>query len=95
MKFRTLLVNGLIVAATLFLIGCTDFNTETASAFGNQGWFDTTYTFDKAIINTFDGTIYVDVDKWNEYEGSDAIQILAEDGTTYYTLLNNVILIAD
>ena len=54
MKFRTLLVNGLIVAATLFLFGCADLNTETASAFGNQGWWDTTYTFDKAIIDTFD-----------------------------------------
>lgn len=53
MKTRNFLINGLLVALTVFIMGCANQNTETVSAFGNQGWFDTTYTFDEAIINEF------------------------------------------
>ena len=95
MKLRNILINGLLVAATVFLIGCVSGNTETASAFGNQAWFDVTYTFNKAYINGIDNDnpIKVKVKSWQEYEGSDAIQIITEDGTVYYTSLHNVVLV--
>jgi hypothetical protein len=97
MKIRNILINGLLVAATVFLFGCVSGNTETASDFGNQAWFDVTYTFNKAYINGIDPMkdtpIKVKVKSWQEYEGSDAIQIIAEDGTVYYTSLHNVVLV--
>ena len=97
MKLRNILINGLLVAATVFLIGCVSGNTETASAFGNQAFFDINYTFEKAYINGIDlmnnTPVEVKVKSWQEYEGSDAIQIIAEDGTVYYTSLHNVVLV--
>ena len=93
MKVRNILVNGLLLAATVFLIGCSDFSTDNVNAFGNQTWFDTNWTFNEAIINEFDEVKHVNVQQWCEYEGSDAIQIVASDGTVYYTTLNNCVLI--
>ena len=97
MKLRNILINGLLVAATVFLIGCVSGNTDTVSAygFGNQSFFDINYTFEKAYINGIDYDIPVEVkvQSWQEYEGSDAIQIIAEDGTVYYTSLHNVVLV--
>lgn len=92
MKARNILINGLLVAATVFFIGCADINTENASAFGNQSWWDTTYTFEEAIVNEFDEVKHVKVKEWCEYEGSDAIQIIDTDGNVYYTTLHNCVL---
>ena len=97
MKIRNILINGLLVAATVFLFGCVNVNTDTVSAYGNQSWFDFNYTFEKAYINGIDRMnnvpVEVKVKSWQEYEGSDAIQIIAEDGTVYYTSLHNVVLV--
>lgn len=92
MKTRTILINGLLVALTVFIMGCADINTEEANAYGNRTWFDTTYTFDEAVINEFDGVKHVKVKEWCEYEGSDAIQIVDTDGNVYYTTLHNCVL---
>lgn len=92
MKTRNFLINGLLVALTVFIMGCANQNTETVSAFGNQGWFDTTYTFDEAIINEFDEVKHVEVKEWMEYTDSDAIQIVDTDGNVYYTTLQNCVL---
>lgn len=89
---RNILINGLILAATIFLIGCADISSGNANAFGNQSWFDTTWTFDKAIINEFDEVKHVKVKEWKEYEGSDAIQIIDTDENVYYTSLDNCVL---
>lgn len=89
---RNILINGLLVAATVFILGCADTNTTTASAYGNRTWWDTTYTFDEAIINEFDEVKHVEVREWCEYEDSDAIQIVDTDGIVYYTTLNNCVL---
>lgn len=97
MKIRNVLINGLLVVATVFLFGCVDVNTENVSAFGNQSLFDINYIFEKAYISGIDRMnnipVEVKVKSWQEYEGSDAIQIIAEDGTVYYTSLHNVILV--
>lgn len=92
MKIRNILINGLLVAATVFIMGCANQNTETVSAFGNQSWYDMTYTFDEAVINEFDEIKHVKVKEWCEYEGSDAIQIIDTNGNVYYTTLNNCVL---
>ena len=92
MKTRNILINGLLVASTVFIMGCADINTDNVSAYGNQTWWDTTYTFDEAIINEFDEVKHVKVREWCEYSDSDAIQIVDIDGNVYYTTLQNCVL---
>ena len=66
----------LFTIAALSLTGC-----------GNKAIFDTTYTFDRAIIQLADGTI-IDgkVDSWLDFEG-EQLQIKV-DGITY--LVNSI-----
>ena len=68
---------------TLTLVGC-----------GNQQIFDTTYTFNYAIIELPNGEIVEGkVKSWNDYEG-EQIQIVI-DGVTYLTHSENVVMIAN
>lgn len=80
-KFKTIII-ALIAAMTL--AGC-----------GNRALFDTTYTFDRAIISLPDGTI-IDgkVQSWTDYEDGDQIQVKI-DGTTYLVHSSEVALIAE
>lgn len=62
----------------------------------NQQIIDTTYTFDRAIIQiSNDEVIEIKVASWKDYDGSDQIQIKAKDGTTYLVHSSNVTLIHD
>lgn len=61
--------------------------------FGNRQIINTTYTYDKAIIQTASGVIEGNVDSWVDYRGIDRIQITFEDGTTYLAHSSNVTLI--
>ena len=73
----------LIAMAILSLVGC-----------GNQQLFDTTYTFNYAIIELPNGEIVEGkVKSWNDYEG-EQIQIVI-DGVTYLTHSENVVMIAN
>jgi hypothetical protein len=67
----------------------------TFVACGNQQLFDTTYTFNEAIIELPDGTIVRgDVDSWTDMiDFPEQIQIVI-DGTTYLTHMSKVVLIA-
>lgn len=72
-----------VLAILMFvLVGC-----------GNQQIFDTTYTFNYAIIEAPNGEIIEgEVDSWNDYEG-EQLQIEI-DGVTYLTHSENVLMIA-
>lgn len=72
-----------VLAVLMFvLVGC-----------GNQQIFDTTYTFNYAIIEAPNGEIIEgEVDSWNDYEG-EQLQIKI-DGVTYLTHSENVLMIA-
>lgn len=89
MKLRNILINCLLVAMTIFLIGCTD--TEEVSAF-NKTLFDVQYSFDTAIIDLHTEIVTVKVKSWTDYEG-EQLQIIAEDGTVYLTNSFNCTLI--
>lgn len=68
--------------------------TLTLTACGNQQLFDTTYTFNYAIIELPNGEIVEGkVKSWNDYEG-EQIQVVI-DGITYLTHSENVVMIAD
>lgn len=79
----------LIVAATVFLISCS--NVETTNA--NKQWFDFNNTFDTAIIDLHNEVITVKVKSWTDYEDGEQLQIIAEDGTVYLTSSYNCTLI--
>ena len=65
------------------------------SGCGNKQIFDTTYTFNKAIISLPDGTVVEGrVDSWRDYEDGDQIQVKI-DGVTYLVHSSNICLIAD
>lgn len=76
------------IVLLLLILGCI---------FGacNQQVIDTTYKYNRAIIKMGDEYVEVQVSSWKDYDDSDSIQIKTTDGTSYYTHLNNVVLIAD
>ena len=84
MKKKILItITALTTAATLL------------TACGNQSLIDTTYRFDKAIINLHNGNIVEGkVQNWKDYDDSDQIQVTI-NGKTYLTHSSNVILIAE
>lgn len=64
-------------------------------ACGNRAVFDTTWSFERAIIFLPDGEkIEGAVTTWDDYESSDMIQVTI-DGETYLTHSSNVILISE
>lgn len=65
------------------------------SACGNRQIFDTTYTFDRAIISMPDGTVIEGkVQSWTDYEDGDQMQVKI-DGKTYLVHSSNIALIAE
>lgn len=78
------LLSAILVVITVFaLVGC-----------GNQQIFDTTYTFDYAIIKLPNGEIVEgEIESWTDYEG-EQLQIVI-DKTTYLTHSENVVMIAE
>ena len=61
----------------------------------NRQLIDTTYRFDRAIVNLPDGTVVRGkVQSWKDYDNSDQIQVRI-DGRTYLIHSANVVLIAE
>lgn len=87
MKKKLLL---LCSAATVLIGGCC-----ALSGFGNRAAWDTTYTFDRAIIKLQNGEVIEGkVQKWQDYENSDQLQVKI-DGKTYLVHSMNITLIAE
>lgn len=61
----------------------------------NKSIVDTTYTFDKAIINLGEEYITINVKSWKDYQDGDQIQVTADDGTTYLVHSSNITLIKE
>lgn len=60
----------------------------------NMTVFDTTYSFEEAVIFRADGEQRVKIKNWCDYEYSDMVQITLENGEVYLTHSSNVILIS-
>ena len=61
----------------------------------NKQVFDTTYSFDKAIISLPNGTIIEGkIDSWTDYEDGDQIQVKI-NGITYLVHSSDVVLIKE
>lgn len=74
----------------LSVIMCTSVSVK---AWSTNALFDNNKKYNRAIINTFDGSITVDVKTWDDFEDGITIRIVTTDGTVYYTGVENVILI--
>ncbi len=73
-----------LLMLTVALTGC-----------GNRQLFDTTYSFDRAIISLPNGDIIEGkVDSWTDYEDGDQIQVKI-NGKTYLVHSSNIALIAE
>lgn len=84
MKKRLL---GILLGLILVIIGVT--------ACGNQQIFDTTYSFERAIIQLQNGDVIDgEVTSWTDYENSDQIQVTI-DGKTYLVHSSNITLISE
>lgn len=83
-----------IVLAVL-LIGTMACCAEPTAASYNKTFFDTTYSFEKAIIAMPDGTVIAGkVESWTDFEDGDQLQVKI-DGKTYLTHSTNVVLISE
>lgn len=62
---------------------------------GNKSMFDTTYTFNRAIIELPSGKVIEGkVETWTDFEDGDQIQVKI-DGDTYLVHASDIVLIAD
>lgn len=79
---KKIIVTLFLILLMIVITGCT-----------NHQVFDTTYNFDRVIIKLPNGDV-VDgqVQSWHDWENSDSVQVKI-NGVTYYTHLNNVVLI--
>lgn len=81
---KKLLIALLLLCTLLLLAAC-----------GNRDLFDTTYTFNRAMIAMPDGSVLTgEVESWRDYEDGDQLQVTI-DGVTYLTHASNVVLMAD
>lgn len=82
----------ILILGMLIVSGMFSFN---ANAWGNKSWFDTTYTFNQAIIELGDGGyLKGEVEQWTDFEDGDMIQVVI-DGKVYLTHSSNVVLISE
>jgi uncharacterized lipoprotein NlpE involved in copper resistance len=69
--------------------------TTTLYGCGNKQIFDTTYTFEKAIISLPNGHIIEGkIDSWTDFEDGDQIQVKI-NGITYLVHSSDVVLIKE
>ncbi len=66
------------------------------AACGNKQIFDTTYTFDYALVRFPDGSCQkIEIKSWTDYEDGEQIQIQAKDGTVYLVHAQNCVLVSE
>ena len=74
---------AIIALCAVLLTGC-----------GNKTLFDTTYTFDRAIIQLPSGKVLdIEIKEWTDFEDGEQIQIKAKDGKVYLVHSANCVLI--
>lgn len=79
-------IGVIVVVVVLLMVLFTNFS--------NYDYWDTTYSFDEAIIALADGTIvHGKVENWRDYEDGDQIQVKV-NGATYLVHAINITLIA-
>lgn len=79
------------IAAVIMVI----FGAVFLSSCGNKQWIDTTYRYNKCIIELPNGEIVSgDVQSWTDYDDVDQIQVKV-NGITYLVHSSDIVLIAE
>lgn len=76
------------------IIGCMILISTLMTGCGNVQIFDTTWSYNKAIILLGDERIEIEVESWKDYEDT-TIQIKSKDGKVYLTDIKNVLMISE
>lgn len=89
---RSIVIRLIAIILVLFIAGVIG---VMCVGCGNQQMFDTTWTFERAIIFLPDGEkIEGKVTSWTDFDGSDMMQVTIE-GKTYLTHSSNVVMISE
>lgn len=81
---------GLILAIVLVL------GTVLTLASCNKQVFDTTYSFDYALVQFPDGTYEkIEIKTWTDYEDGEQIQIVGTNGVAYLVNSVNCVLVSE
>ena len=79
------------ILVAIFVFGLITFGIFNKYVFGNKQFIDFKQNFNTAYVmsnsNTFEK---VQIKAWKDWENSDSIQVILEDGTPIYTHLRNV-----
>lgn len=76
-------LTGTLILGSLLMTGC-----------GNRQIFDTTWSFNKAIITIGYEQIEIEIESWKDYDDT-SVQVKAKDGRVYLTDIKNVVLIKE
>ena len=80
-----------IIGVILLIIALALVPIANRHIFGNKQFFDFKQNFNTAYILSDGGKFEkVRIKAWKDYENSDSIQVIIEDGTPIYTHLRNV-----
>jgi hypothetical protein len=75
----------------LLVVGLCGFGFFNKYVFGNKQMIDFKQSFDTAYVLVDGGRFEkMKIKAWKDYDNSDSIQIILEDGTPIYTHLMNV-----
>lgn len=92
MENKKAMVRVIALACILLILACV---AVMFTGCGNKRMFDTTWTFERGIIFLPDGEkVEGAITSWDDFDGSDMIQVTIED-KTYLTHSSNVILISE
>lgn len=92
MKNKKTVIRAIAMVVVILLLVCM---AILCTGCGNKRLFDTTWSFEKAIIFLPDGEkLEGKVTSWTDFDGSDMIQV-AIDGKMYLTHSSNVVMISE
>jgi len=81
----------IVIGVVLFIIALALASIANRHVFGNKQFFDFKQNFNTAYILSDGGKFEkVRIKAWKDYENSDSVQVILEDGTPIYTHLRNV-----
>ena len=90
------IISIILILAIIFGVGYTIRSGKNILFNGNRQVFDTKYRFSWAIIELGNGELLEGAVKaWNDYDESDTVQIIMEDGTVILTHYSKVLLCSE
>ena len=84
------------VAILIYGVGIVSISIPfTMTAGCNKQIFDTSFTFNKAIVTYGNETVEYKIDSWRDFTDGDQIQFTTKDGKTYLCHSSNCVLVSE